>query len=218
MTAAPVPRPAAITGYVEAMTPAGALGWVWCPDNPALRLRVEAWHGEHLLASVIADRPRADLAGAGIGDGAHAFEFSIPADAAPRLDEIRILAIGADGEKVPIGAPPPPQALADRLDKMVRALDMLVGSQRLLHRNLQAALLRPPEPSPDAAAQEQSELAKRLDGLETLVLRLDAHLAELARPDSAPSAGARSWILAAIAASFAALLLSAWGLLRALPG
>jgi len=207
-----------VTGYVEAMTPAGALGWVWCPDDPALRLRVEAWHGDNLLAQVIADRPRADLAGAGIGDGAHAFEFSIPADAAPQIADIRIVAIGPDGDKVPIGAPPPPEALADRLDKMARTLDMLVGSQRLLHRNLQAALLRAPEPAPDAAAEEQATLTQRLDGLETLVLRLDAHLAELARPEATSAGGARPWMLAAIATSFAALLLSAWGLLRALPG
>ncbi len=55
-----------------------AQGWSWAPKEPSLRLRVRLLIDGESFAEQAADRPRDDLRAAGIGDGAHAFVFTLP--------------------------------------------------------------------------------------------------------------------------------------------
>jgi hypothetical protein len=71
-------------------------GWLQCPDwpgaSPVVKLRADG----RLLAAASADRPRPDLAAAGIGDGRHAFRLEIDAGS---LDGASILTLGAAGSE-----------------------------------------------------------------------------------------------------------------------
>ncbi len=71
-------------GYVDAADAGQIRGWVWDPAAPDERVAVAVEADGQVIATVTADGPRADLAAAGKGDGAHAFSFSRPADPSPR--------------------------------------------------------------------------------------------------------------------------------------
>lgn len=65
-------------GRVENFRRGRCVGWVWTPIDTQQRIAVEAvWNGK-VVGAAIADRMRGDLLAAGIGDGAHGFEISLP--------------------------------------------------------------------------------------------------------------------------------------------
>ena len=91
----PIPLAPRIAGHLDvidgrtasphlAVPPGGRVelgGWLHAPDWPGARPRVEARLNGQLITTATADRPRRDLAAAGIGDGAHGFSLSIDAAA-----------------------------------------------------------------------------------------------------------------------------------------
>ena len=129
-----------VTGYVEAATADRLLGWAWAPAKPSIRAMIELRLGDEIIARAVADQPRPDLASNGVGDGRHAFEIAVPNDYRARIAELRVFARSGDGEALPIGAPPAAEGLSEQMAKLARGVDALVASQRLMHRNLQAAL------------------------------------------------------------------------------
>jgi alginate O-acetyltransferase complex protein AlgI len=54
-------------------------GWAWDSSRPNAVVQVEIYDGNERIATVAADRYRADLARAGKGNGYHAFEYATPA-------------------------------------------------------------------------------------------------------------------------------------------
>lgn len=52
-------------------------GWAWCKSQPNVPIEVDIYDRENLIATVTANMFRADLLGAGKGDGCHAFEFPV---------------------------------------------------------------------------------------------------------------------------------------------
>jgi hypothetical protein len=210
-----------LAGYVEAVTADRVLGWAWSPGTPAVRAAVELRLGDAVVARAVADRPRPDLASSGVGDGCHAFELAIPEAHRGRSAELRVFAATGDGEPVPIGAPPAPEALSDQLGRVLRGVDALVGSQRLLHRNLQAALTsraeRPDDGEAVAAAlarleSAQAAAAEQIAAVERFVVRLDERLAAIPRdgvPEGRAMPLAARW---ALAVSGTALVVSVAGL------
>jgi len=231
-TASSVPQPAVnpdVVGYVEAATDTRILGWAWAPRKPQERLVVQALLDEAVVAEGSADRSRDDLARNGIGDGQHAFELALPESARPRLAELRVVARAEDGAAIPLGAPALQEGTAERLDRLQRGLDMLIGSQRVLHRNLQAAMLAPRRVPEDRAANDasitgteigatQAELGRQIATLEVFAMRLEEWLAALVPAVTPTSARASPATLVALVLSVLALAGSAWGLLHSLPG
>jgi hypothetical protein len=209
-----------VIGYVEAATGTQVLGWAWAPRAPAERLQVQMLLDGEVLAEAAADREREDLARNGIGDGRHAFDLAVPERARPRLADIRVVARDGAGRLVPLGAPPPPEAEAERLDRLQRGIDHLVASQRLLHRNVQAALLQRPG-SDDGAigeiAKSQAELGRQIATLEVFCMRLDERLAAVASPAAMAPARLPRMMQLAVGFAGAALAISLWGLWRSLP-
>lgn len=229
--AAPGPTPAAVevAGYVEAVGAVAVLGWAWSPREPAARVVVELRLGAEVLASGVADAMREDLARNGIGDGRHAFRLEMPEAARARVAELRVTGRVDDGAPVPLGLPPMAEALSERLDRMQRGMDMVVASQRVLHRNLQAALTQAPngqggDTGRDATttlgelASERGALAEQIRVLEIFVLRLDERLAALAAPAVVLRPALVSGRVAAALGLGAVLLLGACGLYRSLAG
>jgi hypothetical protein len=138
----------------------------------------------------------------------------------PRLAELRVFARTPDGAAVPLGSVPAEDGVAERLLQLSRGMEMLIGSQRVLHRNVQAALLAggqaeaPVETVPVAAAQ--TALAGGIATLELFVTRLEQGMAGLAA-QQAPSRQPRWALIAVAAVAAAALVLSLWALVRVMP-
>jgi hypothetical protein len=194
-----------VVGYVEAVTADRLLGWAWAPASPDLRAAIEVRLGEEIVAHTVADLPRPDLATNGIGDGRHAFEVAIPVSAKTRPSELRVYARAGDGDAVAIGAPPAADGLSEQVTKLLRGVDMLLNSQRLIHRNLQAALAGKADDKPAEA---------QLASLERFVMRLDDHLSKLPSSESPPAFP--RFALWALGISGAALLISIFQLARSL--
>jgi hypothetical protein len=185
-------RPA-VTGYVEARTNDRILGWAWDPSRPTTRLTVGLLAGGRLLARTVADQPRDDLARNGIGDGGHAFSFTLDDAAREAGAALEVVVLGPDG---PVARLPAAGAEAGQggLAQLQRGLATIAAGQRALLKAVQA----PPTPAPDLAemisamAAQQQRIDQAVGTLEIFVTRLDARLAALgtagesARPARAP--------------------------------
>ncbi len=214
----------AVTGYVEAITAKAAMGWAWMPGQ-AEPLTVELRLGAEVVAEAVADGLRPDLARSGIGEGRHGFTLKTPERLRSRIAELRVFARTADGAAVPIGSVPAEDGIAERLVQLSRGMEMLIGSQRVLHRNVQAALLSGPQagaqPGATAAsvaevAAAQASLAESVATLELFVTRLEQGMAAMA--GQRPRTARPRWALAGLAAlSTAALAMSAWALIHVMP-
>jgi hypothetical protein len=217
-----------VVGYVEAFTTERILGWAWAPASPELRAAIELRLCGTIVANTVADLPRADLVSSGIGDGRHAYDIALPPEVSDRSAELRVFARIGDGPAVPIGAPPAADGLSDQVTKLLRGVDMLLNSQRLIHRNLQTALTGTKDANAEpvtAALARMTELhagtEEQLSAVERFVVRLDEHLSRLSpvevkHPDVAkrfPTAA-----LWALGVSGSALVLSVLGLIRSLAG
>ena len=132
----------------------------------------------------------------------------------------------ADGAAVPLGSVPAEDGVAERLAQLGRGMEMLIGSQRVLHRNVQAALLAAPQggiqlegqPGTSMAdvAAAQAALADSVATLELFVVRLEQGMAALATQRTGTAQP--RWALGGLLAlSTAALALSAWALVHAMP-
>ena len=208
----------AVAGYVEAVTENAVLGWVWSQGH-AQTLGVELRLGEEVVARSVADELREDLVRNGIGDGRHAFTLAVPEAARGRLSELRVFALDLSGDPVALGQPPAEDGVGERLAHLHRGMEMLVGSQRVLHRNLQAALLARGEEGNAVSeiAAAQAGLKEGIATLELFVMRLEEKLSAAASQPE-PEAGPR-WALGGVAAAaFAALAVSVWALIRVMPG
>ena len=74
-------------------------GWAWNAARPNAVVEVRIYDGDELLATVAADRYRADLAQLGKGNGYHAFEYATPArlkDGRLHVIRVQMAATGLD--------------------------------------------------------------------------------------------------------------------------
>ncbi|MEO8195990.1 MAG: IPT/TIG domain-containing protein [Thermoanaerobaculia bacterium] len=65
-------------GYHDGIDCNTTFGWAWDSNAPTGRINVNLYDGSTLLGTALANRFRQDLLNAGIGDGFHAFTFSLP--------------------------------------------------------------------------------------------------------------------------------------------
>ncbi len=71
-------RGRALPSYVDEIKGVRIRGWIWDPGRPGRRITVQVFSGADLIGAGVADRFRADLQAAGVGDGCHAFDVAIP--------------------------------------------------------------------------------------------------------------------------------------------
>jgi hypothetical protein len=100
-----VARPSpALHGNLERVTRTMIEGWAFEPGDPDARLSLTILANGAEIGRVTADRPRADLAAAGVGDGGHAFQFHLPRGFSPdRAHQVEVRRVG-DWAPLP-GAP-----------------------------------------------------------------------------------------------------------------
>jgi MoaA/NifB/PqqE/SkfB family radical SAM enzyme len=67
-----------LRGHLDRVDGGKAVGWVWSPLLPGVRLTVCLYERANLIGTVVADSFRADLYDAGIHDGRYSFEFRLP--------------------------------------------------------------------------------------------------------------------------------------------
>jgi hypothetical protein len=219
------PDHTAIAGYVDELREDRVWGWAWDRRSPALRLEIQVWIGDMPVASALADRARSDLKANGVGDGEHAFEIALPEATAETVSlPIRVMAKAPGGELIELErrAPmPPAEAPSQQLDSALRRifdeLGQVRSAQRALGkaahatlgdlRKLSSAETRPlatPDPGGDPGVPE------RLAAIESVLMRVDASLADLAHKVDAAgrhheSARTPYWLYAGFAAAGAVL-------------
>ncbi len=165
----------AIAGYVEGFVGGEVFGWTW-KRGSSERLRVELRYGEEIAAVTTADTKRDDLEVNGVGDGCHAFRLAIPSELCDGKADLRVVAVDATGEEASLDRPPSSDVTIVDASELKRSLELLVGSQRVIHRNLQAALLRQGPSLTEgvaAIAASQARLTEALATIEVLVVRLE---------------------------------------------
>jgi len=75
-------------------------GWAHDADRPGASIRLRIFDNTLLLTELSADQYRADLKEAGIGDGSHAFSFTVPGGLAPDLRHLIEVQFADDGHAV----------------------------------------------------------------------------------------------------------------------
>jgi glycosyltransferase involved in cell wall biosynthesis len=67
-----------LQGHIDTVDWAAVNGWVWDPETPGERIRLELVDGETPLVTTIASDHRPELVKRGIGDGKHGFSIEFP--------------------------------------------------------------------------------------------------------------------------------------------
>lgn len=194
-----VARPG-IRALIDNATADRLYGWAWNSAEPDQRLVVELRLADETVAATTADLARPDLAGNGIGDGCHAFEFALKREWIARRGELSAVVRCEDGSEVPVAVRVRRPDDAQVSTRLQRAVEGLAAEQAALRKEL--------ESRPDAAAA----LEGRLHQLELWVARLDARLGEgsAAQAKAAGGGGFDPWqvALAAVLASAASAALA----------
>ena len=202
----------AIVGYVEGTTTTAIVGWVWRQGHND-RLTVELRRDEKSLVRSVADGMRDDLAQNGIGDGRHSFTLALPSGFHYDPSSHQVVAVADDGTSVVLAAPPL-DGPRSGVPQLQRGIDMLLGSHRLMHRNLQAVLTRE---APSAAkelaeiASIQTRIEENLATVELCAIRIE-QLLNSRQPENPPPSS--RLLLAVATLAGLALLVSCAALYR----
>lgn len=91
--AAQVSEPSSYEGFHDETNCNSIQGWAWDTLRPNAPVNIEIYDGDTLLATVTANRLRKDLVEAGKGNGAHAFDYPVPArlkDGRPHVIRLKV--------------------------------------------------------------------------------------------------------------------------------
>lgn len=111
--------PAPLTGYLDAVEPGRITGWACNPDALDERVRIAILDNGVVIAELLADRYRADLADAGMGDGRYAFALTLPQPLDPLVRHVVQARRAGDGRELglspriiePVAADTPPEPM-----------------------------------------------------------------------------------------------------------
>ncbi len=84
----------AVDGRVERVQDGVIEGWAWNPEDPTERVTLRVFVDGVETGTAVAELARPSLAAAGIGDGAHAFQFELPQRVAERGRHLLRIAAG----------------------------------------------------------------------------------------------------------------------------
>ncbi|MFZ1416111.1 MAG: hypothetical protein WAS73_16265 [Defluviicoccus sp.] len=201
--------PPSIAGYIDAVKGLKVSGWAWNRADPAAALEIEIRRDGKVAALGRADKFRADLEKAGVGDGRHAFEIMLETPIAPGEGHaIEAFAIcpglarpaplvnrtGAAPGSERGGAPAMPAEFRQWVDQVAsvqRTFEATVRSVIGDVRAAEARATRRPAAELQAltAAVESlhgavGEIARQLQGLEVFQARFDGLAATLEQADA----------------------------------
>ncbi|MBB2161281.1 glycosyltransferase family 2 protein [Gluconacetobacter sacchari] len=112
-----------VRGHVDPSRAGEVAGWVCDLNAPERRVAVDLVRDGVVVQTVMADRPRADLLAAGIGDGQGGFSFTLPRDGSfSEPTEISVVlsgtALNLVNSPLAVSAPPAVRGVFDRLHGM----------------------------------------------------------------------------------------------------
>jgi glycosyltransferase involved in cell wall biosynthesis len=93
-----------LKGYIDRADETIVSGWAWDTENPARRIVLDLCDGDQVIATIVADTLRPDLAAAAVGDGRYGFSLRLPAGLLPcavHLLRVRFRETGADVDRSP---------------------------------------------------------------------------------------------------------------------
>ena len=97
-------RPGPLHGNLDGLDGNSLTGWAFDPEHPDTPVILEVLDGAKLVARLTANRFRADLEAAGIGDGRHGFELQLARSLSPDVrHELRVRRV-SDGKDL-VGSP-----------------------------------------------------------------------------------------------------------------
>lgn len=185
-------QPQPLEGCLDALTEGKIFGWAWDRERPEDRLVIELRQGDTILATGVADRRRADLAGSGIGDGAYAFEIALPSDCASDALAVHVNSPSTDKTTVLTLRPSPqPDDLPGELQRLSAGMHGVSLVQKQTANMVQGLLreIRESGGSEDRLAvieQRLSELSaaqqalgKQFETTEVFLMRFDGLLRQL---------------------------------------
>ena len=111
-------------GYIDEIEATVIKGWVWDPQTPSERIRLELIEGETRLATVVASEDRPGLILSGIGDGQHGFSIALDPELLSGGTHILHLRSADTGAEVP-GSPIVLEGAAEPVDLADAAADQL---------------------------------------------------------------------------------------------
>jgi glycosyltransferase involved in cell wall biosynthesis len=98
------PHLRALQGRIEKVDRTGIEGWVWDPQAPSERIRLELIEGDMRLTETIADNDRPELVELGCGDGRHGFTMPFADELLSEGRHVLTLRCATTGAKMP-GSP-----------------------------------------------------------------------------------------------------------------
>lgn len=227
--------PPSIAGYIDAIKGLKVSGWAWNRADPAAALEIEVRRDGKVVALGRADKFRADLEKAGVGDGRHAFEIMLETPIAPgggHAIEAFAMCPGL-AQPVPLvnrnaaapgsergGVPAMPAEFRQWVDQVAAVQRTFEATVRSVIDDVRAAEARATSrPAAElralTAAVEHlhgavGEIAKQLQGLEVFQARFDSIAATLERADAqrTKAAPADQRLVTAVAGVAALSLLS----------
>ncbi|HTG36399.1 MAG TPA: choice-of-anchor D domain-containing protein [Thermoanaerobaculia bacterium] len=93
-------------GFHDYATCTGSSGWAWDSARPNTPINVYIFEGSNLLATVLADKYRSDLASGGFGNGYHAFDWPMLASLRDGLSHTLTIRFSSDPSSLPIPGSP----------------------------------------------------------------------------------------------------------------
>jgi glycosyltransferase involved in cell wall biosynthesis len=93
-----------LEGHIDTVDWAAVNGWVWDPDNPGERIRLELADGDTSLITATASDHRPELVRHGIGDGRYGFSIDLPNEVLEKGRQMLHLRCADSGAVVP-GSP-----------------------------------------------------------------------------------------------------------------
>jgi hypothetical protein len=86
-----------LRGFLDRASRARVSGWAWDAQRPDEPVALEVLDNGEVIARVLANRYRADLATAGIGRGFHSFDLAIPGGLSPLTRHVIAVRTAAEG-------------------------------------------------------------------------------------------------------------------------
>lgn len=170
-----------LIGNIDAFERGKLYGWAYNPDAVSEHLVIRVQSGNEIVSETVAKLKRPDLPGAGLGDGDHAFEMTLP-PAVKSLEGLLVTAHSAKhGEAVLSALPRDDKHLNAILQIYTARFNSALAAVRsqLDEVGGEVANLKFKAEEGEAAAGLESRLQgleKRIDSIEVFLVRIDETL------------------------------------------
>ncbi|MBL0374972.1 hypothetical protein JJB09_23440 [Rhizobium sp. KVB221] len=176
-----------LLGRVDGLINGNVCGWSFNSEAPTEHLVIRVMQGAKAVASGVANIPRADLPGAGIGDGDHSFKIPLPSDIT-RLDGLAVIAQSAIAGEIALPTGHDSDRRLDQLfsafssqyEEALFALKAELDATKKLCQTLEKQTADQGYETPAGVAERLARLESRMEAAEVFFVRIDETVRRLA--------------------------------------